>query len=673
MKILSYFSLSNLYLSILVGGLVILFMQPSYAQLNLFNLQKRAELEQQLSQVEIVPQRANVLLDLHDQLMYSDPALAYDYNDQALVLAKKLNNQVLLSRAYGNKGNQSFDVGDLDKAIKLYYKASNLITKEKHPLLTALHYSNMANVFALKGDYNNSMEYAYIAIDLCNKKPDGLNLKCHTRANLSETYTNLQQFEKAELLLKLNLRELKSINSPTTKAMTLNYLGIVYHKKEQPIPAIRNLKKALQETDPLGLNYFTASICANLSELYLSEQEPQKALPYALRALQLSTQHRDAQVQCTSSGNLAQIFLHLNQLDSAHYYAKYALNISIYKGIQSLRPSALRTYAKVLKELKQYKASLQAMQEARLLNDSIFSEKIKFESTTRMEAFSILEAQQNMDNLYADRINHSKTIRWVTGISIGLALLVGLGVYSLYQQRLQVNKILTKKRNTIESQHQKLYSMNLVKDQLFSTLSYELRAPLAAIQGILNNLDTPCQYNEGFLQQLQQQTVRTITLLEDLLFTARVQMQQYQPLRQEFQLKPLTEEIDKYIRLLGDGGLTPIIYHVPADLALYSDRTMLKMILRNLLLIVAQRPGKREVPVTLSAYREGDYINIRISDVEEVDRQEAPYTRAVHTTNHKPYWDLQLIRTFIESYGGELHECPVGKGYGLVLLDVQGA
>jgi two-component system, sensor histidine kinase and response regulator len=675
-KIFRFLSFSGIYLLALTGGLILLCVEAS-GQLNPFDPQKRAALEAQLNQVEIKQERANVLLDLHDQYMYAEPSLAYTYNDQAFILAKQLKNSVLLSRAYGNKGNQSFDAGNLDQALQYYLKASNQIKIEEHPLLVALHYSNMANVFALKGDYATSMEYAYTSIDLCKKSPDGLNLRCHTRANLAENYTNLQQFEKAEFLLKLNLKELHSISSPTVSAMTLNNLGIIYQNKEQPILAIDYLQQAIQESDPFGLNYFTSSICANLSELYLSEQEPQKALPYARRARQMSIQHRDAQVQTVSSRNLAQIFLKLNQLDSAYYYAKYALNITIYKGIQTLRPSVLSTYAQVLKQLKQYDASLKALQEARLLRDSIFSEDIKIQSTQRLEAFSMLEAQQSMDSFYADRINQAKLIRWITGIAIALAFLIGIGIYSLYQQRQRVNKVLTKKGNTIEAQRKELYNLNLVKDQLFSAIASELRAPLTAIQGVLANLEQggnlEHKKEERLLGQLQQQTVRTITLLEDLMFTARVQMQQYQPLRQEFQLKSLVEDVDKNIRLLSNGAYAPILYHIPSNLNLYSDPIMLKMILRNLLLIVAERPGKKDVPVTLSAWREGDSVNIRIADVEEVEHQPDPYPYAVNPPSHKPYWDLQLIRTFMEGYGGELRECQEGKGYDLRLLDAQGA
>ncbi len=83
MKILSYFSLSGIYLPALLCGLILLCIQAGYAQLTPFDPQKRAELEQQLSQVEIKQQRATVLLDLHDQLMYSEPVQGYVYNDQA--------------------------------------------------------------------------------------------------------------------------------------------------------------------------------------------------------------------------------------------------------------------------------------------------------------------------------------------------------------------------------------------------------------------------------------------------------------------------------------------------------------------------------------------------------------------------------------------------------------
>lgn len=270
------------------GG-IILCPKAIQAQLTPFDPLKRSELESRLSQVEIKPERATVLLDLHDQWMYVDPAKAYAYNDQAFKLAQELRNPLLLARAYGNMGNKGFDGGNLDRALKDYVKSSSLVSIEKYPLINALNFSNISNVFALKGDIPTAMEYSYRAIDLSKKTPDGLNVRCHTRANLAETYTNLQQFEKAEFLLKLNLKELKSIKSPTVNAMTLNNLGVIYRHKKRFDEAIDCFQRALEETTPYDLNYFTSSICAQLSEVYLLQEKPSQALPFAHKARFLST------------------------------------------------------------------------------------------------------------------------------------------------------------------------------------------------------------------------------------------------------------------------------------------------------------------------------------------------------------------------------------------------
>ncbi|HOY17040.1 MAG TPA: hypothetical protein PLC89_07105, partial [Haliscomenobacter sp.] len=344
-----------------------------YAQVTPYDPNKLAALQNKLTQVEIKSEKASVLLDLHDQLMYSNVAEAYTYNNQALNLAQNLDDKVLMSRAFGNKGNEYFDEADLDKALYYYLKSSDLIDIEEQPLIMALNFSNMANVFALKGDYPTSMEYAYRAIALCKKSPTGLNLKCHTRANLAESYVSLQQFEKAEYLLKLNVKELKTIVSPTVKAMTLSNLGTVYRHKKKNDVAINYVQGALQETEPFGLNYITASACANLSDLYLLGNRPKLGLPFARRAHHLSMLNEDAQVQTIACRNMARIFLHLGQLDSAHHYAKYALSIAQNKGIQTLQPLVLRTYSAVLKKLKLYQPSLEALKQARMISDSIFS------------------------------------------------------------------------------------------------------------------------------------------------------------------------------------------------------------------------------------------------------------------------------------------------------------
>lgn len=673
MNILDYCAYSRkIRISTWLCGLALLYVQVAYAQLTPFDPKKRSELEAKLSQVEIKVERTTVLLDLHDQWMYVDPNRAYGYNDQALELAKTLRNPVLLARAYGNKGNKGFDAGNLDLALKDYIKSCSFISIENQPLINALNFSNISNVFALKGDYSTAMEYSYRSIKLCEKVPSGLNLRCHTRANLTEMYINLQQFEKAEFLLKLNLKELRSIRSPTVNAMTFNNLGVVYRNKKLYGKAIDHFQQALRYSEPYDLNYFTSSICAQISEVYLTEKQPLKALPFARRARYLSIRHGDAQVETISSRDMAQIFLALNRLDSAYFYAQYALNLSSYKGIQSLRPSTLLTYAQVLKQQKQYDASLKAMQAAQTLSDSIFSEKTKAQSANRLEAFSTLETQQNVRQRYANEIHQARLIRSITTFAIGLALLIGLGIYVLYRQRQEANKVLTNKGADIEAQRKELLNLNQVKDQLFSAIASELRAPLNAIQGVLANLEKGVAQQEIILGQLRQQTMRTIALLEDLLFTARVQMQQYQPLRQEFQLKKLVEDLDKNMRAMNNGAYTPIVYQIPPDLDMYSDPTMLKMVIRNLLLLVAHRPGKRGVPMALNAWREADRVNIRIGDVAE-SPAEIDSLSKTDSLPYKPYWDLDLIRSFIKSYGGILIECSEGKGYDLVLPDAQGA
>jgi signal transduction histidine kinase len=657
--------------------LLVGFSLPLLAQLTTYDPNKLSVLEKKLAQTEIKTARATILLDLHDQLMYSDADRAYSYNDEALNIAQQLKDELLLARAYGNKGNEHFDAANLDRALDYYRKANALISTDRHPLIVALNYSNMSNVFALKGDFGTSLEYAFRAIEICkNNNPAGLNLQCHTRANLADSYIHLQQYEKAEYLLKLNLQALDTLATPTVKAMTFGNLGEVYLSKKNYKVAIQYLKEGLGQTEPWGLDYFTANLSSNLGQLYLLDQQPLQGLPYARRARQLSILNEDAQVQTSSCRNMAQIFLELQQLDSAQYYAQLALDLAQSKGIQSIKPSVLTTYAAIAKKLGKFDRCLQALQQARQLRDNIVSDRTKTESIQRLEAFSAFETKQYMNHLYADQLSYAKFLRWMNSLGIVLTLFIGLGVFSLYQQRQKVNVILTQKGQAIDLQRKRLEDLNEIKDKLFTTISEELRTPLNSIQQVLSSLNegktSDAKEADTVLSQLQQHTVRTITLLEDLLFTARVQMNQYQPLRQEFFLKPLVNDLDKHLRLLSDGSFTPIIYHVPADLDLYGDAKMLKMVLRNLMLALLQKPENLMFPLMLTAWKQNDHVCIRVANVEEKKQPEAEPQNIDQLKSAKPYWDTRLIKTFIEGYGGQLMACPEGKGFELILPDAHG-
>lgn len=226
------------YFLVLISVLLQFVGGAAWAQIKPYDPNKRAELEIRLAKTEIKTEKANLYLDLHDQWMYINSNTAYFYNNQALSLAQTLGDDLLLARAYGNKGNEFFDKGDLKSALQFYLKSSKLISEKEQPLIMALNFSNIANVFSLKGDYSTSMIYSFRSIYLSKKSSEGFNLTCHTRANLAGSYTALGQYEKAEYLLKKNLAEIKAHPSPTVKAMTHFYLGENYYLKGKTNMAI---------------------------------------------------------------------------------------------------------------------------------------------------------------------------------------------------------------------------------------------------------------------------------------------------------------------------------------------------------------------------------------------------------------------------------------------------
>lgn len=662
--------------TVLITALLQFVAGVAWAQLKPYNPSKRAELEIRLAKTEIKTEKANLYLDLHDQWMYTNSKTAYFYNNQALSLAQTLGDDLLLARGYGNKGNEFFDKGDLKSALQFYLKSSKLISEKEQPLIMALNFSNIANVFSLKGDYSTSMIYSFRSIYLSKKNSEGLNLTRHTRANLAGSYTALGQYEKAEYLLKKNLAEIKDFPSPTVKAMTYFYLGENYSLKGKTNMAIYCQELAFEESEQNGLGYFTSRVCYSLSNLYLSNQKPHKALYFARRAKALSTLSEDAQIQALSNAGIALAFLNLGQIDSAKFFVRQALSIAQHKEIKSFEPWILQIHSQVLKELKQYDASLKALQESRKIGQVVFSQIAKDQSVELLEDFSKLEIRENLDLQYADQFSRIKFLQNISIIVVVLALIVGFGIYFLYRYRRTLNLELTQKNEELEKNRKEVFQMNQIKDQLFAAIAQELRTPLQTIQEVLSKLDqsskSPDFLSESnMLTQLQHQTVCTITLLEDLLFTARVQMQQYQPLRQEFQLKSLTDELDKNLKLLNNGTFLTIIHSIPEDLYLYSDMTMLKMALRNLFLNVAHRPGKNMFPVVLSAWKENGLVNIRIADVQEFEQQPVAMRNALQCNDspRKPYWDVSLIQNFLEANGGKLMICPDGKGYDILLPD----
>jgi two-component system, sensor histidine kinase and response regulator len=188
------------------------------------------------------------------------------------------------------------------------------------------------------------------------------------------------------------------------------------------------------------------------------------------------------------------------------------------------------------------------------------------------------------------------------GLVVTALLIISALAYFLYRNFAKIknyskavaekNKLITKTSENLEqankqiSAHNKeLDQSNRMKDKLLSIISHDLRHPLVNTKGILElsrmNL-VAAEELPVLLGDLEMQYVRSLALLDNLLYWIRGQMHGGKINRLPISLRQLNDEVMEEQRLGLDKKNILANNHISEDLMIYGDKEMVKVIFRNL-------------------------------------------------------------------------------------------
>jgi heavy metal sensor kinase len=144
--------------------------------------------------------------------------------------------------------------------------------------------------------------------------------------------------------------------------------------------------------------------------------------------------------------------------------------------------------------------------------------------------------------------------------------------------------------------------------------AHELRTPLTALKGrigvTLSRKRTPADYEET-LQDMEQQVDRLIRLSQDLLFMARLEQGQTQPMSEKFVLDEFVDAVVDQIRPLAATKSITLTQSVPSHLIVQGDMDLLIRLFLNLLdNAIKYTPSGGRVSVTAVSQKETTAIAI---------------------------------------------------------------
>ena len=208
--------------------------------------------------------------------------------------------------------------------------------------------------------------------------------------------------------------------------------------------------------------------------------------------------------------------------------------------------------------------------------------------------------------------------------------------------------------------------------------AHELRTPASAIYGLVTTLRTRgSELSEATLGELRetlyQQSARMRQLIDQLLDLSRLEAAAVRLSPARTRLKPQIEQIVGHVVGRRSGG---VIVHVPPDLEVTVDRTVVDRVVGNLL---ANALNHGSPPVTISAMQHDRHLRIVVEDEGQgIAEDFVPFLfdrfrRSEHAREESPTGSglgLAIARAYARAHGGDVFYAPLrarGARFELVL------
>ena len=267
--------------------------------------------------------------------------------------------------------------------------------------------------------------------------------------------------------------------------------------------------------------------------------------------------------------------------------------------------------------------------------------------------------------------------KWFYAI-IGLALffLGGLVYFWRVRELRKRNQYLTtqvtqrtldiqKQNDAISRQSEKLGQLNSVKDKLFSVISHDLRGPIAALGGVLGLMNSGQMTEEELdihLAKLDTEINGLTNLIDNLLSWAKSQMHGISPDPEDIHLVDLlNENLSIYVSIAEVKGIA-ISQSVSPKHHVYSDRNMLNLVIRNLLMNAIKFTPKGG-QIKVSSKLMNDQVEITVEDngigmsdeeVKSLFNVKSAYTKMGTSKETGTGLGLLLCKEFVERNHGNI-------------------
>lgn len=319
--------------------------------------------------------RFDILMDLGNQLGYSDAPAAFKYLQDAYDLAKSKNLYVKMGDALSGFGQAYYRTDNLDsclyylkKADTLYRKSSSFegkisLISSKMNIATVLRsqsnssaalpmylegldslnnikdfpgkdvklttaYSNIGLLFMELGQYNKALDYHRKGVAIAGKNNLTDIRAYYLKMHFIVDFIKLKKYDSARIYLSKYEKAIKDFNQPDITSQWYSSRGFYYAGINQPDKALEAFNNSYNYSLKSDNEFRQEQMLARIADIYKEKKDYKKSVAFFLKAYTLSLKLKDKTSHVEYLKNLSFLNAGLgHDPEAVKYYQQY-VNLS---------------------------------------------------------------------------------------------------------------------------------------------------------------------------------------------------------------------------------------------------------------------------------------------------------------------------------------------------------
>ena len=550
------------------------------------------------------------LLLINELYIAKDYKKALLFITQTSELSKTLNYDKGLAQSSYIKGLIYKQRDDYLNALNNFETSKTFFTKIKDTLGIARVNNSLGIIEIKRGNFNKGLKSSLSAIEVFEKNNLDNELS-NAYSNLADAYFSSDELEKSLEYYKKTLTVQERLNDKKSIKYTLKNIGSIYTLLQEHRQAIDYYQKALNLLDKTNDKDLRGEILPKIGKSHLAINELEEAANYLREGLKYNRikENQEGILQSLNAFGLLNIKNNRYRLAESQINEGYRIAKRIDDKEALLENINLQIT--LSSNRKQYKSAFDWQNQYYSLKNQLDKAKedkklARFNEAPEQTS-DVASSIQNEVSINQSEVTKPKAkkndVLLLYGLIAALIFISALLVFSYLKGSKDSKslKIISKSNKELVQTNNQLEEVNQVKDKLFSIVSHDLKDSISSIKAFLDLLKddgiTKEEFNE-LIPELSENANNASSLLFNLLNWSKSQMQNLQPKPELFNIQEVFQiKMSLIEKKVQDKGI--ILIDESRREFVYADRSMLEIVIQNLITNAVKFTGKGDV-ITVS-------------------------------------------------------------------------